>query len=78
MLKAVPLAPPEILEWAKTIERLLPGLDALMLCWLVEQMMTGKHPYDKNAGIQNLIHPIANGRIERTKTGYEFKTDFPG
>jgi len=64
------------LEFARTIERVVPDLDPLMLCWLVDEMLIGRYEYDKNAGVQQIT--IGLMKIEKTKTGYQFKTDFPG
>jgi hypothetical protein len=76
-LKAVPMAPNEITDWARTIERVVPGLDPLMLCWLVDEMLAGRYKYDRNAGIQNLTIPLLS-EVERFGKTYRFKTDFPG
>lgn len=75
-LRAYPLDKKEIVEWASTLERVVIDLDPLMLCWLVDEMLAGRHEYDKHGGIQNLTLGLM--KIEKTKTGYKFKTDFPG
>lgn len=75
-LKPYPATPAEIVEMARTVERVVDGLDALALCWLVDEMLAGRYEYDRYAGIQQLTSALQ--RIEKTKTGYQFKTDFPG
>jgi hypothetical protein len=75
-LRAYPMEPAEIVQWALTIEAVVPGIDPLALCWLVDEMLAGRHEYDRNAGIQNLTAGVR--KVEKVGSGYQFKTDFPG
>ncbi len=76
LMRAYKMDKIEVMAWANTLERLLPDIDPLALCWLVEEMMCCRYPYDKNAGIQQLVAGLGN--IEKVGNSYQFKTDFPG
>ena len=75
-LRAFPMGIPEMMQWGQTIEALCPDLDPLALCWLVDEMLTGRCPYDKNIGIGNILNNLE--RVEKTGSTFEFKQDFPG
>jgi hypothetical protein len=76
-LRAYALSGVEIVQWAATIERLVPDLDPVALCWLIDQMLQGEYAYDRHAGVQQLIMGLRN--VERTEVGnYKFKIEFPG
>lgn len=75
-LRAFPLTPQEIVAWALTVEDVVPGVDPMAVCWLVDEMLAGRYEYDKNAGIQNLTLGLM--KIERVGNNFQFKTDFPG
>jgi hypothetical protein len=76
MLRAYPMGRDEVIAWAQTLERVVPDLDPLAVCWLVDEMLAGRYEYDKNAGIQNLTQGLM--KVERVGDNFQFKTDFPG
>lgn len=45
----------EIVEWADSIQRLVPDLDLEALEFMIDNMKTGEIAFDKSAGIQNIF-----------------------
>lgn len=68
-LRAYSLTEIEMMEWARSIERLLPDLDIDALNFLIDKMKTGEMEYDKAVGIQNIFNGMK--KIEKTESGYK-------
>jgi hypothetical protein len=75
-LRSYPLTREEIMKWAMTLEQVVPNLDPLALCWLVDEMLAGRYDYDRFSGIQQLT--IGLQKVEKINQTYQLKTDFPG
>lgn len=54
-LRDYKLADHELVEWMKTFDRLLPGIDPDKVQFAIDRMISGELPYDKNKGIQNIF-----------------------
>lgn len=46
----------EIVEWADSIQRLMPDWDQGALDFMIDKMKLGEIPYDRNIGIQNIFN----------------------
>lgn len=68
-LRAFSLTEIEMVEWARSIERLTVDLDMDALNFVIDQMKCGNMEYDKTIGIQNIFNALK--RIEKTETGYK-------
>ena len=68
-LRAFSLTQIEILEWARSIERLQPDIDVNQLMFVIDQMKVGNLEYDKTIGIQNIFKGLK--MTEKTKDGYK-------
>lgn len=73
-LRAIPLAPIEILEWKDTLLRLYPAIDVEALNFAILQMKADNIEYDQFFGIQNITKALK--RVEKTKNGYKVKSNF--
>ena len=71
---AYPMTAIGILEWAGTINRLMPGIDVGALAFLMDCFLTEKIVWDKNKGIQNILGSI--GRVVKSNVGYEIKREY--
>ncbi len=58
-LRAFSLTDVEILEWARSIERLRPHLDIEHMEYSIDAMKQGNIEYDNTKGIQNIFNAIA-------------------
>src|SRR5688572_17935405 len=54
-LRAFSLTQVEMLEWARSIERLCPALDVDALNFVIDQLKLAELPYDNTKGIQNIL-----------------------
>jgi hypothetical protein len=68
-LRAFSLTQIEVLEWARSIERLHPNVDINQLMFVIDQMKVGNLEYDKTIGIQNIFKGLK--MTEKTKDGFK-------
>lgn len=68
-LRAYSLTEIEIMEWARSIERLVPDLDVDALNFAIDCMKTGEIDFDMKSGIQNIFEALK--KVEKTSTGYK-------
>lgn len=67
-----PLTAVQVLEWAESIERLVPDVDVMALAYLMDAFKLELIEWDRQKGIQNIFAGLK--RVRKTDTGYEIFT----
>lgn len=57
-LTAFPYSDLQIIEWAKSINELMPELSNETLKFIIDRMKIGYYPFDNRLGIQNIFNGI--------------------
>ena len=68
-LVAFPIDGPEILEWARELDRLMSYDELEKLPFILDSFKRGDLPFDANQGIRNIFH--ATKQVRKTETGFE-------
>lgn len=67
MFTDFPKTGPEILDWARDIERLAPNATVEEIAFLMDQFKTGDADWDKQEGITNIFRGLK--RVRRDENG---------